>query len=292
MLLDFIWGMGAACHLEGQSRVFCTPRSTWYEVRSQNPAICQGEFKELKSGCVLVFHISIKYVYKMPGSPKCLMNQGALKGLSLLAAAGVTGSGHPVCLGRVRDTCEPVYSTDRGCSPSRPSGAAGNQSILPGLLSQPGAGHWCSTDSWNAGAARWGAGSELSLPTSECVWQMCSHVYHTTHIHMVHMGWHSLLQERCGSGLSRAGGSFGAPTLQGGSQPCCPVHLHELLKPSLTQNSFPSWNQNRTHTQEITQKACSRKLGLYSGTDWRRMWKCTDVMKERSWIGQEAEMWA
>lgn len=203
MLLDFIWGMGVACHLEGQSRVFCAPRSTWYEVRSQNPAICQGEFKELKSGCVLVFHISIKHVYKMPGSPKCLMNQGALKGLSLPAAAWVTGSGHPVCLGHVRDTCEPVYSTDVGCSPSRPSGAAGNQSILPGPLFQPGAGHWCSTDSWNEGAARWGAGSEISLPTSEtglCVTNVLTRVPHHIYPH----GAYGMALPAAGEGWLRA----------------------------------------------------------------------------------------
>lgn len=118
MLLDFIWGMGVARHLEGQSGVFCTPRSTWYEVRSQNPAICQGEFRELKSRCVLVFHISIKHVYKMPGSPKCLMNQGSLRSIGLLAAAWEWAPSLSGPHRRPVSTCG--HSIDRGCSPFRP----------------------------------------------------------------------------------------------------------------------------------------------------------------------------
>lgn len=67
----------------------------------------------------------------------------------------VTGSGHPACWGHMRDMCEPVVTQEMWAAAlSDPSGAAGNQSILPDLLSQPGARHWCSTDSSDAGAAR------------------------------------------------------------------------------------------------------------------------------------------
>lgn len=148
-------------------------------MRSQNPAICQGEFKELKSRCVLVFHISIKHVYKMPGSPKCLTNQGSLK-----SSSPSDWEWGPSLWGphkRYVWTCG--HSIDMGSSPFRPLRCS----------REPEHPSWSAVPAWSRALVLHrlmrcrcckvrGWLRVFSVPHlgPERVWQTCSHVFSTT----------------------------------------------------------------------------------------------------------------
>lgn len=115
-----------------------------------------------------------------------------------------------------------------------------------------------------------GEGLAQSFPcsTSETyvrVWHVLTRVQH--HIHpTVDMGWHSLLQERGGSGLTRAGGSFGAQALQWGFPALLPSASAQTIKTSHDTDllSFLKPKTGRTHRKPL-RKHAGEYLGFILG---------------------------